>query len=244
MKEIGVYCKKVNWDEIDNSFDEKVAMLYTARKGKVLRLKNRKAAMVSIAAGLCLQEIIERELGIESKDLVIETNEYGKPYVIGHPEFCYNISHSEDRILIGFGNSPVGVDIECVKEKKADERVVKRCFTEWEKRYVTGDDRDDLQEPEEIKIWRFYEIWTMKEAYLKYTGTGINVPLNSFEVNPIGHTVTGEGVEHNVKNICMMDEKEGNSYIYSICVDNDCDIHIDMYDCDDAWEAHMTALKF
>ncbi len=244
MKKVQIHYNRIHWDQIEASFDEKVAMLYPARREKVLRLKNRRAAIASVATGLYLQEIVKQELGIEPQDLVIKTNEHGKPSVVGHPEFFFNISHSGDRVIIGFGNSPVGVDVELVEEKKMDKKIAKRCFTEWEQTFIKEGTTNSPVDSYKLEAWNFFIIWTMKEAYLKYTGTGISVPLDSFEVKPIEHTVVVDDVEQGVKNIFSMDHDGEDAYIYSVCVDEDCQINIDMFESDnDTWSKNMTGMQ-
>ncbi len=246
MKKVRIHYNKIHWDQIEASFDEKVAMLYPARREKVLRLKNRRAAIASVATGLYLQEIVKQELGIEPENLVIETNEHGKPMVAGHPDFFFNISHSGDRVLIGFGNSPVGVDVELVKEKEMDKKIAQRCFTEWEQEFIKAVEENSFDDIHKLEEWKFFIIWTMKEAYLKYIGTGISVPLDSFEVKPIEHKVLVNSVEQGVKNIFGKDHQDGeDAYIYSVCVDEDCQINIDMFESDnDTWSKNMTGIKF
>ncbi len=244
MRKVRIHYNRIHWEQIEASFDEKVAMLYPARREKVLRLKNRRAAIASVATGLYLQEIVKQELGIEPEDLVIETNEHGKPSVAGHPEFFFNISHSGDRVLIGFGNSPVGVDVELAKEKEMDEKIAQRCFTEWEQEFIKEREENSPVDFHKLEEWKFFIIWTMKEAYLKYTGTGISVPLDSFEVKPIGHKVVVDDIEQRVKNIFTIDHDDEDIYIYSVCVDEDCQINIDMFESDDdTWSKNITGMQ-
>ena len=54
------------------------------------------------------------------------------------------------------------------------EVLAKRFFTAEEQQFI-------LEEPEGINE-RFYRIWTGKESYLKYLGTGLTKPLGSFSV--------------------------------------------------------------
>ena len=56
----------------------------------------------------------------------------------------------------------VGLDIQYPRNVKAD-RIAARCFTEYEAAYAAADERRS----------RFYELWTRKEAYCKYTGLGL-----------------------------------------------------------------------
>lgn len=78
----------------------------------------------------------------------------------------YNISHSGQYAVVVISDKRVGIDIECKDDK--DFIVTKRMFCEEEISYI-GDSQD-----------RFRQIWTIKEAFLKCTGKGISVPLNSF----------------------------------------------------------------
>jgi phosphopantetheinyl transferase len=58
---------------------------------------------------------------------------------------------------------------------RGKEQLVCRFFHPDEQDYVFA-----AQGQERVK--RFYEIWTKKESYLKYLGTGIDCALNSFSV--------------------------------------------------------------
>lgn len=217
MKSINVISKKIEWDRLEKEYDQLVNTLYPVRKEAVERLNNQKAKIVSLATGLLLQDIVYKELGIEPKDLSVSKMEQGKPYIDGRSEFYFNISHSGDRITIAYGNSSVGVDVEHIRCRESDLKVAKRCFTQEEYEFIALDefalDKEGLSHSKEE---RFFMVWTMKEAYLKYTGTGISVPMKSFQVKPYDGVVVGEKL--NNKTLIMED------YVYSVCVDDDVEI--------------------
>ena len=105
-------------------------------------------------------------------DLHFEMKENGKPFLPNLPDFHFNISHSENAVAVVISDREVGID--CEKIRTADMRIAKRRFTEKEYAYINADSSEsDLC---------FFEIWTKKEAFLKQSGNGITVPLNSFDV--------------------------------------------------------------
>lgn len=212
MKGIKVLVKKIDWNNLEAEFDKLLPTLYCARKEAVERLNNRRARIASMATGLILQEIVKNELGIDSKALVVRRSEQGKPYIENHPKFHFNISHSGDMIAIAYGDCPVGVDVEHIRCRENDLKVAKRCFTEEEYIFISDDvfmaDMEGINHSVEE---RFFMVWTMKEAYLKYKGTGINVPMNSFCVKPYEGVVVGEKLSCQPVII--------NDYVYSICAD-------------------------
>ena len=59
----------------------------------------------------------------------------------------------------------IGIDIEKVREINLN--LTKKVCTEIEREYVLG-----ASSPQE-QIVRFLEIWTAKESYFKFSGTGI-----------------------------------------------------------------------
>lgn len=211
MAKIHVIVQKVNCVLIEQHFDELVERLYPERKSRVLAFRRKEPAYTSIVAGLMLQTLIEQKLGIAPCALVLEKNENGKPMVQGHPEFYFNLSHAGDYVVLAYGDVPLGVDIERIRSQNL--RVAKRCYTEVEYAYVTGvDSLIDIDD-------RFCYLWTMKEAYLKLTGDGISVPLNSFEIDPVQKVVKGTPYRYYMRRI--------DEYWISLCTGENCEIEYD-----------------
>lgn len=187
MSRINVLVRKLNRELLETHFDEYKASLYPERQLRISKLKLREPAYASMVAGKLLQDVVKEQLGIASENLTLVKTEYGKPYVKGCKEFHFNLSHSGDYVIFAYGDIPMGVDVERLKDM--DIRVAKRCYTDEEyNRVVNAPEKMNRQkaanqEKIEDKDTVFYRIWTMKEAYLKLTGQGISVPLNSFEVD-------------------------------------------------------------
>lgn len=89
----------------------------------------------------------------------------GKPYLKSHPYF-FNISHSEETVLLAISESEIGADIQWRKPMR-DFRMAERFFTPEEQRKL----REYKSKTESHAF--FYRLWTRKEAYGKLTGEGI-----------------------------------------------------------------------
>ena len=149
---------------------------------------------LSLFSDLFVRYLACKALKLNNSDLIFERNTYGKPYLIEFPDFQYNISHTRSAIAIGLSDKPIGVDIE--KIKPAELKIADRFFCKNECDYIlSGNKRQD-----EL----FYEVWTKKEAYIKWVGKGLSMSLTSFDVT-------------NIAIRTMLHSTEINGYIITIC---------------------------
>ncbi len=136
----------------------------------------------SVCAELLLQYSLFQAVGRLVKRVIVY-NEFGKPFMNHMYGFSYNLSHSGKWVAIAYGSTEVGIDIEEIQTGKED--IADKLFTEEEKSFiytVTGKERTK----------RFTQIWTLKESYIKYLGTGLSTRLNSFSVNALDGVVTNQ----------------------------------------------------
>ena len=138
-----------------------------------------------------VKNILKQKYNIEEPEIL--RNSHGKPFFKDLNDFHFNISHSHVLQAVAIGNCEVGVDIE--KIRKADLRVVKR-FTQREREYILEQDCD----------MRFFEVWTKKEAYLKYKGIGIKGGLDSFSVFGIPEKITDFTQDEYIISVCSNKE--------------------------------------
>lgn len=93
----------------------------------------------------------------------------GKPFFPAHPQLHFNLSHSPPYTLCALSRAPVGVDIQTVKptwRAGLPRRVCSPQQLDWLAR-----------QPD---YWSsFALLWAMKEAYVKYTGTGLTGDIRS-----------------------------------------------------------------
>ncbi|HJT23094.1 MAG TPA: 4'-phosphopantetheinyl transferase superfamily protein [bacterium] len=112
-------------------------------------------------------------------------------------EVQFNLSHTDGLIACSVARRRMGIDVEKMAEGEKKGRnwrlLVERFFSMDEKKYLSS---HDLENQNRI----FYRIFTMKEAVLKATGSGLNrfsenvsVPLTMAE------KISGDGWDYFVK---------------------------------------------
>lgn len=124
-----------------------------------------------------IQVYYAEKYGASDEEVQIKKDSRGKPYVTIRGEKSsdfFNISHTSGVGVIIFSNHEVGIDIEMIGN--ADDRIAQRFFQVNEKQYL-HDSTDDMEYQR-----RFYEIWTKKEAYLKWNGIGLADNLIGLDV--------------------------------------------------------------
>ena len=104
-------------------------------------------------------------------------NGYGKPTIEMAGEgnaLFFNLSHSGDRLVLAIANNEsIGVDIEARNKPRRLPKVADRYFSPTEV-------ADLFALPEAEQLSRFYDLWTLKEAYIKACGLGLAISLQHF----------------------------------------------------------------
>lgn len=109
---------------------------------------------------------------------VFSRNAYDKPQ-IAHPDtgepLRFNISHADGLIICGFTRDfDIGVDVE------DSQRSTRAAFDRLSS-YFSEQEINSLSSlSEENQKSRFFDYWTLKEAYIKARGKGLSIPLRKF----------------------------------------------------------------
>ena len=102
----------------------------------------------------------------------IETQAGGKPCFSTCSEVEFNLSHSGDLALCALDSTPVGVDVQIIKDS-------------WRaalpRRICSAEEFTWLEEQEDL--WTaFTTLWTLKEARAKYSGEGLRMGVRAISV--------------------------------------------------------------
>ncbi|MGI5849777.1 MAG: 4'-phosphopantetheinyl transferase family protein [Christensenellales bacterium] len=145
---------------------------------RVSRLRHEKDKAVVVAAHRLLRFGLKNIFGITPAPDDWGVAEYGKPYLIRPAGIHFNISHSECMAMCALHDSPVGIDIEHIRP--VPDGVLQRVMSNAERQaYFINQEKSRL----------FYQIWTLKEAYLKYSGIGLIDGLNELTICPMGSDI-------------------------------------------------------
>lgn len=103
---------------------------------------------------------------------------YGKPE-LNHPSnqqhLSFNLSHTAGRIICGITHSAeIGVDVD------DQQRSTRAAFSSLFSYFSPAEIRQLEALPTDQQKQRFFEHWTLKEAYIKARGAGFSIPLNQF----------------------------------------------------------------
>lgn len=151
-------------------FNNLIPYVSEEKAAQIKNLYNNIDKKLSLYAQVAVKLIIQKEYGLAINQISIVNDDLGKPYIEGHENIFFNISHTHNVIAIAFSNNRVGVDIEKGIENGIG--IAKHFFTEKEIEFIKNADVDPLK--------TFLEIWTKKEAFIKYLGLGLRKPLDDF----------------------------------------------------------------
>lgn len=159
---------------LNDHFNEFLTFLDEDNRCKILKVKNKEAQTRSLAGQLLIRSIIHNDLNIPNTDIRFSKNEYEKPYLENNPDFHFNISHSHNQIVCVTGGDRVGVDVQHIKPIGLD--LARKFFTKQEYLLLTN------IYPCYKRLQAFYNLWTLKESFIKAVGKGLHIPLNTFNL--------------------------------------------------------------
>ncbi|MDA2157984.1 4'-phosphopantetheinyl transferase family protein [Bacillus cereus group sp. Bc253] len=168
-----IYAVKI-LDINDEKLKNLCLLINSEKRYKIKKLINKKDKIRTLTGEILIRTIIIQKLKISNKYIKFNKNQYGKPYLKDYPNFNFNISHSGDYVLCAVDNKPIGIDVEEVKDIEYED-IAKSFFTEKEFDYIFNEDLN-------FQLNKFYELWTLKESYIKCCGQGLLMPLKSFTI--------------------------------------------------------------
>lgn len=138
-----------------------MASVSPQRRSHALRYRQEHDQRLSLAAYRLLQHALNEEYGITEPPL-FDFGANGKPFIVGHPEIHFNLSHCNEAAACVVSHVPVGIDVESLNHY--DEEIAEKVMNSDEQRQIASSSAPSLA---------FIRLWTMKESLLKMVGDGL-----------------------------------------------------------------------
>ncbi len=123
-----------------------------------------------LAGRLLVRQMLCDQFGGGLSDWQMDAPEFGKPRLLQWPNIECSISHSGDSIACAISTKPVGIDLEVIRARQD----LPSLF-------------ENISHPSELpafrtlsahrQMHRFLRDWTLKEAWLKCEGLGLDLGL-------------------------------------------------------------------
>lgn len=171
-----VHVWKVDVSLKDKRSESFISFLSLDEKERASKFKFPKDRAVYITGKFLLRSLLGHYLKTNPKKIVFEYSEFGKPSYLKNVELDFNVSHSGNRIIIGFSKKQIiGVDIEKIKKDFDPLNLANNFFSKEEIIALSQTKNSEM-------FQAFYRCWTRKESFIKAVGEGLSYPLDSFAV--------------------------------------------------------------
>lgn len=172
--------------EQEDLFSSLLGRLSEERQQKIKALRADTGRRHSLGAWVLLDALLAQFYGLREREVQIGYGVHGKPYMKGHADIQFNLSHSGAYVLAVFAPVVVGCDIQAVTDGRRDAQIAARFFA-----------------PEEQAAFAdgvpFARIWARKESWMKCSGEGMAQDLRSFSTVQISACIDGKWfAEHSI----------------------------------------------
>lgn len=152
-------------------------LLDAAERERAGRFRFPKDRDQFIVARAMLRRLLAGATGQAPERIQFAYASAGKPF-LRDQWLQFNLAHSGKMALVALGGRrAVGVDVEHLRRTVEIASIVDRYFNPQEQAVLKT-------EPDDRRFRAFFRAWTRKEAYMKATGQGLYMPLESFAVLP------------------------------------------------------------
>ena len=157
--------------KLENIAEDALRLLNRERYERMMSYRRREDQLRSLGSSLLMRRA--------ARGGQVLYNEAGKPYISNG---YFNISHSDDYVVLAEAEAEVGVDIEKIGTSVED--WMKLALSPGEYGWLM-----DRASGEESMGYRFYLLWTRKESLVKCEGHGFSLEPHEIETLPIDSAV-------------------------------------------------------
>ena len=158
------YCNVENLD-----LEKAYPLVSKTRQEKIDFYRFEKDKKLSAGVYLLLKKLLSEK---NITNPIFKTGKYGKAYISNYEDIYFNLSHSGKLVLCAISDMEVGADVEYI-DGEIDLNIARHYFYNREYESIMNAENESDE---------FFKYWVLKESYMKYTGLGMNLELDSFEM--------------------------------------------------------------
>lgn len=179
---------------------------------KVQRYRLAKAQHTALITRAFARTVLSQYADVPAQKWLFDIGAHGKPEINNPPiPLSFNLSHNDDLIIMSVClDKNIGCDTESLSRKISVKAIAQRYFSAIEFNALMALS-PALQTP------RFFEYWTLKEAFVKATGMGISQGLESFNFT-IGEAKTDQFNDNIQLNFSPSCTEQDNQQWYSCLI--------------------------
>ena len=174
------YISEIGDDLLLSRYDALLSADERARQARFRFAKDQRRFLVTRAL---VRTVLSRYAAVRPEDWVFSAGAHGRPAIAAPrvaPPLEFNISHCADLVLLGVTTDrTLGIDTESTAGRAFDIDGLDRYFAPEESAAL-------LSLPPEQRRRRFFELWTLKESYIKARGMGLAIRLDAFRFEMTG----------------------------------------------------------
>lgn len=189
-----------------NEYMHYLKFLSKEKKERLSRFNRKEDFLRSLVSDLLTRIMLVEKFNLSNMDIRISSNSYGKPYLDGH-SVEFNVSHSGEWVAAVVSRFPVGIDVEEIQPINVD--IARSFFAEKEYAEIVAKAEDE-------KLTYFFDLWTLKESYIKACGQGLSVPLNLFSFSLENEKIIFEN-NHSQEHYYFRQYQMHNQYKLAVC---------------------------
>ena len=202
-----LYALYINQSIPSQLFNSLLPFVSIERRKKIYKFIRKEDADRSLIADILLREALIENLKIENDTIFFNYGNYGKPLLSNHESINFNISHSGNWVVCAINDHEIGIDIEKIEDIDFD--IAKSFFSE--KEYIDLM-KKDINERKDY----FYDLWTLKESYIKACGKGLSLDLRYFSFRIENNNILFES-KNNLRNYFFKQYFIDKNYKLSVC---------------------------
>jgi 4'-phosphopantetheinyl transferase len=176
-RRIDLWCTWISEIGDDSLWTRYAALLSADERGRQARFRFARDQRRYLVTRALVRTVLSCYAAVRPQDWEFSAGPHGRPAIsapLPAPALEFNVSHSADLVILGVTSGrTLGIDAESTEARAADIDGLDRYFAPEESAAL-------LALPPHARRRRFFELWTLKESYIKARGMGLAIGLDAF----------------------------------------------------------------